>query len=134
MNRHMIDNYKDYVGPDDVCFWVGDVGFKGTAFLNELVDECPGHKILIAGNHDFDGPKLRNLNFDEIYIVYNFEFNGTKYLMTHFPLLEVPEGYMNIHGHLHNELSGNPKHINVSVEQTNYRPIRFDELNTLARG
>lgn len=129
MNRHLIDNYKKYVGPDDICFWVGDAGFKGDVLLNEMLDECPGHKILIAGNHDFNGPKIRNLKFDEIHIFYEFEFGLTKYFMTHYPLLKVPEGYWNIHGHIHNMVTGNPRHINVSVEQTNYRPMRFEEIN-----
>ena len=38
-------------------------------------------------------------------------------LMTHFPLRRVPEGCVNLHGHLHNAtVQDSTRHINVCVE------------------
>ena len=40
-------------------------------------------------------------------------------LLTHVPLVQVPHGAVNIHGHVHEQESPTPnRHVNVSVEQT----------------
>ena len=40
-------------------------------------------------------------------------------LLTHVPLLQVPPGAINVHGHVHEQESPRPnRHVNVSVEQT----------------
>ena len=55
-------------------------------------------------------------------------------LLTHVPLLQVPDGAVNVHGHLHGEESPTrDRHLNVSVEQLNYRPVRLSEIRRLAR-
>ena len=58
-------NFRDYVGPNDVSIWVGDIAFMPDSMTNEILDRCPGYKILIVGNHDFNKKKVRKLNFDD---------------------------------------------------------------------
>ena len=55
-------------------------------------------------------------------------------LLTHVPLLQVPAGCINVHGHVHGQASpsGN-RHINVSVEQLRFRPARLCDIRRLAR-
>lgn len=43
-----------------------------------------------------------------------------------------PPGWVNIHGHVHQQDSLS-RHINVSVEQLNYRPVRLSDVRRLAR-
>ena len=39
----------------------------------------------------------------------------------------------NVHGHVHEQESPTPnRHVNVSVEQLNYRPARLSEIRRLA--
>ena len=45
---------------------------------------------------------------------------------------QVPDGYVNVHGHAHDEAPGATPHINVSVEQLAYRPITLARLRGLA--
>ena len=46
----------------------------------------------------------------------------------------MPDGAVNVHGHLHGEESPTrDQHLNVSVEQLNYRPVRLSEIRRLAR-
>ena len=53
-------------------------------------------------------------------------------LLTHVPLLQVPAGWVNVHGHVHrNESPSRIRHINVSVEQLNY-PAREAERHQAA--
>ena len=50
------------------------------------------------------------------------------------PLLQVPAGCVNVHGHVHQKESpSRNRHINVSVEQLNYRPGRLRDIRRLAR-
>ena len=52
---------------------------------------------------------------------------------THYPLAEVPEGHVNIHGNAHGTPPGGSAHINVAVEQLDYEPVGLDRLRRLAR-
>ena len=55
-------------------------------------------------------------------------------VMTHVPLVGVPPGWVNVHGHLHNHAPpGDTPHINVCVEHTDYRPLRLEKLVGLAK-
>ena len=54
-------------------------------------------------------------------------------LLTHVPLLQMPAGSINVHGHVHQKESPSTnRHINVSVEQLNYRPARLSAIRRLA--
>ena len=54
-------------------------------------------------------------------------------LVTQVPLVAVPDGCVNLHGHLHGtRVPGATPHINVSVEQLDYRPQRLTDIRRLA--
>ena len=54
-------------------------------------------------------------------------------LLTHVPLLQVPAGCINVHGHVHGKQPpSSNRHINVNVEQLNYRPARLSDIRRLA--
>ena len=46
---------------------------------------------------------------------------------------EVPDGTINIHGHVHDDPPRRTPHINVSVEQLDYAPVPLAALRALAR-
>jgi len=136
MNEYLIANYNDYVEKDDICIWVGDVGFKGNTFINELLDQCNGYKILVVGNHDFNGKKLRRLNFDETHLIYTIDYPDTSLVFTHYPMYNIPYPHVNIHGHLHvfpDPDSKHPLHINVNCEVQEYRPRLLNDIVKQAR-
>jgi len=136
MNEYLIANYNDYVGENDICIWVGDVGFKGNSFINELLDQCNGYKILIVGNHDFNGKKLRNLNFDETHLIYTIDYPDVSMVFTHYPMYNIPWPWVNIHGHLHaypNPDSGHLLHINVNCEVQEYKPRLLEDIAKQAK-
>ena len=50
------------------------------------------------------------------------------------PLRELPAGFVNVHGHTHDNVGArSPLHGDVSVEQIRYRPVRLDEIVAMAR-
>ena len=58
-------------------------------------------KHLIIGNHDVTGPgEVRTLGFDAVWSVMTSP-GDPPLLWTHYPLRDVPEGHVNVHGHEH---------------------------------
>lgn len=131
MNESLIRNFNSVVGPDDISIWVGDVTFGSDQQANQLLSKCPGYKILIVGNHDFDKKQLKDLYFDEIHLMYFSEHDETSLVFTHYPMGNLPRKHINVHGHLHvghAHLYGPPTHLNVNCEFHNYTPISLTEV------
>ena len=88
---------------------------------------------LTIGNHDLTGAgQLRAQGFDSVWSVM-LSGGEPPLIWTHYPLNEVPAGYINIHGHVHDEPPWRTPHINVSVEQMEYAPVPLAALRALAR-
>lgn len=126
MNEHIIECWNKTVTNKDKVIHCGDVAF-GSAAL-ELCKRLNGIKYLVLGNHDnLDIYKYAGI-FKKIY--------GVKYMSndvaicTHAPIHETSlrKFKLNIHGHLHDEVVGDKRYFNVSVEQLNYTPIELEEI------
>lgn len=62
-------------------------------------------------------------------------------MISHVPLpdAKINDEYINLHGHIHNKKISDDypknysddKHINLSVDVTNYKPISLDEINEI---
>ena len=88
---------------------------------------------LVIGNHDLTGAgQLRAQGFDRVWSVM-VSGGQPPLIWTHYPLSEVPTGYVNIHGHVHDDPPRQSPHINVSVEQLDYCPVSLASLRALAR-
>ena len=87
------------------------------------------------GNHEITSTGLVETNgFDEVHSSLYVE-GDPPLLLTHVPLRVVPKDCVNIHGHLHHtHVPGSTKHINVCVEQLQYRPGRpLDSFETILK-
>jgi calcineurin-like phosphoesterase family protein len=122
MDAALIANYKAVVKPQDVVIFGGDIGFKSENAINEILDDLPGYKIHIIGNHDIhrDG-KVYKLNMDEQWLCYVYDTGSFQLLFTHYPMNKVPKGCVNIHGHIHQNLAA-AHNINICVEHTECAP------------
>lgn len=136
MNEHLIANHNEYVHPNDISIWVGDVGFSNDTKINALLDRCYGYKILIIGNHDFNKRNVRNLNFDEIHLIYSLPTPEGDLVLTHYPMHKIEDPWFNLHGHLHvfpNHDTGHPLHLNVNCELYEYRPMLMEDICKMVR-
>lgn len=130
MTSTLVRNYTDTVPDDGVVVWVGDVAMGNDIDgINALLQALPGYKVLVVGNHDFHSKHKSPFAyaFDEIHLVKTLN----NFIISHHPLLEVPDGWYNIHGHVHNNSTTHPRHINVSVEVVDYRPKPFAEIQRI---
>jgi hypothetical protein len=83
-----------------------------------------GTIVLVAGNHDLQLERMEEQGF----IIVRGNLIIDNFILSHRPLLkeDIPEGFINIHGHIHNKDSYDG--INVSVEKTNYEPIELMKI------
>lgn len=134
MDEVMVQRWNERVKPNDKVYHLGDVvisrkHLKTLARLN-------GDKVLIRGNHDIF--KL------EDYTEYFRDIRGyhvmNGMILSHIPIHEqqLARFGCNIHGHLHANRVGeyniegqwnpDPRYHCVCVEQTDYAPILFEDV------
>jgi calcineurin-like phosphoesterase family protein len=140
MNETMIERHNAKVKEQDTVYFLGDVVIN-KKYL-ELVKRMNGRKILVRGNHDiFKDEEYREVGFQQLHGVRVFV---DKFILSHIPLHPdcVTERFrINVHGHLHaNQVMSwqvidedivykpDPRYLCVCVEQTDYTPLHFDEV------
>lgn len=128
--RQLSDSYANDIQVDDVFIYLGDLCDPAVTDLNELkrlVQNIPGYKILVKGNHDTETDYFyRDIGFDEVCDVCVIN----QVAFSHFPLKVEPD-MINIHGHLHNEKRSDvddANHINAYREDYYKHPIEISEL------
>ena len=130
MNLDIIKRWNNVVSKEDIVWCLGDVAFGNKTHAIELVKSLNGRKRLIMGNHDHW--KI------SVYLEMGFEIVspcpiiwGGKYILSHVPYPNLPEGYINIYGHIHNhEVFDNfcQNAACVCIERFNYAPVRFEAI------
>ena len=133
MDEEMVKRWNETVGKNDKVYHLGDVVINRRCL--STLRRLNGDKILIKGNHDIFKLEDYTPHFRDIrgYHVMN------NMILSHIPV--HPESFgrfrANIHGHLHQrrvmcevwgEMEVDPRYFNVSVEQTDFRPILFEEV------
>ena len=83
-------------------------------------------------NHDGNADGLRQLGFS---VQHTLALCATDppLALSHEPLRQVPPGAICLHGHLHERTEPSVRHVNLSVEQTLYRPVRLARVVEQAR-
>jgi len=112
MHKTLINNYNSTVRPEDVCYFLGDMGQQQTENLKTVIDQLNGTKVFIVGNHDKGYQAMYNCGFDLVQHGAMMVIAGEKVTMTHCPLRGVyredcskmkgkhPTDYENWHGEL----------------------------------
>ena len=135
MDEEMVKRWNETVRPNDKVYHLGDVVINRKAL--SILHRLNGDKVLIKGNHDIFRLEDYTPHFRDIrgYHVMN------NMILSHIPVHTDSKGRFaaNIHGHLHtnrvmkmhgdvrtNQLD--PWYFNVGVEQTDFRPILFEDV------
>ena len=129
--------WETEIGPNDTLICVGDfaMGRARVRATWHRVRAAPGRrKILVIGNHDLgERGSLAAHGFHSAKALL-VSGGDPPLIWTHAPLPKVPAGHVNIHGHQHARLKpADSPHINVSVEQLDYRPVSLARLRRLAK-
>jgi calcineurin-like phosphoesterase family protein len=137
MDEEMVKRWNETVGPKDKVYHLGDVVINRKAM--SILDRLNGDKVLIKGNHDIFKLTDYTKYFRDIrgYHV----MNGC--ILSHIPIGKgnIARFGTNIHGHTHGnrvmKTKGiwpfkkeviDPDYFCVCVEQTDFKPILFEEV------
>jgi len=120
MNEVMIKKWNDKVSENDIVIHLGDFSLFGNEKAKEIRSKLNGTIILIRGNHDY------KLTEDCGFIIVEGNLIIGNNILSHKPLQEIPEGFVNVFGHIHHHKAYSGKC--VCVEQTNYEPIELDNI------
>lgn len=137
MDEEMVKRWNDTVGPKDKVYHLGDVVINRKSL--QILDRLNGDKVLIKGNHDIFKLTDYVKYFRDIRAYH--VMNGC--ILSHIPVSKgsIARFGTNIHGHTH----GNrvmktvgfwpfkkqvidPDYFCVCVEQTDFRPILFEDV------
>ena len=142
MDEAMVKAWNERVRPNDKIYHCGDVVINRRAL--SIMDRLNGDKVLIRGNHDIFRDDEYRKYFRELRAYH--VMNGL--ILSHIPVHEASLGRFgcSIHGHLHanrvmkargvDARTGDilysdeidPRYYNVSVEQTDFAPILFEDV------
>ena len=122
MDKEMIKRWNNKVGKEDIVIHLGDFALGSEKEIKELKESLNGTIFLLKGNHDHK--IIRTAGF--IIIKGCLEIGNL--IFSHNPLRkeDIPKGFINIHGHIHEKESF--AGINISVEKNNYEPVELEEL------
>lgn len=142
MDDTMVERWNAKVGPHDTVYHLGDVVINRKSLHH--VKRLNGKLRLVRGNHDiFKDQDYRDVGFESLYGVRVFT---DKFILSHIPLHPdcITDRFkVNVHGHTHSnrvmrqmqlpEMKHlqeiDPRYYCVCVEQIDYQPISFDELD-----
>lgn len=98
----IVEAWKETVGPEDTVYVLGDLAVGGWRRALDIVQELPGTKHLVAGNHDGVHPMNRSTYhsrmrdyrsaFASISPFLRRRIGGHEVLLSHFPYAEIGEG------------------------------------------
>lgn len=101
--KEIIRKINNQVKKEDILINLGDVIFDRFSELSFYMEQIKcDTKILVRGNHDkasFDS--LINKWFTFVCDEFKLHYQQYRIIFSHKPLEEVPEGWINIHWHLH---------------------------------
>ena len=135
MDEEMVKRWNETVRPNDKVYHLGDVVINRKAL--SIMHRLNGDKVLIRGNHDIFRDDEYRIHFRELRAYH--VMNGM--ILSHIPIHSDSLGRFgtNIHGHTHSnrvmkrdffsdELMIDTRYHSVCVEQTDFRPILFEDV------
>ena len=133
MNRQIIENFQEVVKEGDLTFFIGDTSFN---LVDKYLDQIPGDKVLIRGNHDHRSYKKWDFASPYCMIkdVHLLKHNGNKFFLSHYSHRVWPEshfGSFHLYGHSHGTLPGFGRSMDVGVDTNNFYPYSVDEVTRI---
>lgn len=136
MDDALFGAWEKCVGANDTILCLGDAGIhqNGGGEDGSRWERAPGDKRIVVGNHDIDPKDSDDRIAGDGALLTLVAPGDPPLLFTHVPLLAIPAGCVNVHGHEHEAASPTTdRHINVCVEQLDYKPARLSDIRYLAR-
>lgn len=128
----IIENWNRWIRPNDIVFHLGDLALGKKEAAVALIPLLNGKIYLTRGNHDRRSVAFyRGLRITLVKDPFRMETSeGMHLVFSHRPIVPLPPGLLNLHGHIHNNPAPGlgPSHVNLSIEVRQYRPWRLGEV------
>jgi calcineurin-like phosphoesterase family protein len=117
MHSVLINNYTASVKANDICFFLGDIGWGKHNALASIISALPGTKILIRGNHDRGEQAMLGVGFHAVLNTASITIAGQVVTLSHCPLRGVyRENTENMRGAAPGDnWHGERKHLSLSL-------------------
>ena len=147
----LIKNWNEKVPKDGIVFHLGDVGFGNNQYIKEILDQLNGEIWLVVGNHDMKSIiSQHKKRFHIMAQQMSMTVGNQIIIMNHCPLLCFAGSYKKnpawqLFGHVHSGPRSNkgldlprldvlfPTQYDVGVDNNNYTPISYEELETIMK-
>ena len=133
MNEALIQRWNEKVGEKDLVLHLGDFSFGNKNRIKDIVTRLNGRIWLLMGNHD----REQHYNWQELGFERNIRYPfllDDKFIFSHEPLEVIPEGKVNIYGHVHGSKCFNTIDQNrlcACVERWTCAPIEYEYIKSL---
>lgn len=139
----IMEEWAKAVPHDATVLHLGDLSYRNNAMFKNIYSKhlTGERKLLIKGNHDKQSGAFYHQSGFKVIAPFSIFYDGRWTIsFSHYPLREDdprPPKYIRVHGHIHNNGYGGKDtpftpfsfgQINVSVEQTHYRPVNLKVL------
>ena len=115
-----------------MVFHLGDLALGKKEDTETLVPLLNGKVYLMRGNHDRRSIAFyQALGITLVKDPYRMETaSGMQLVFSHRPIVPLPPGMLNLHGHIHNNPAPElgPRHVNLSIEVRQYRPWKLGDV------
>jgi calcineurin-like phosphoesterase family protein len=128
----IVKSWNLWIRPDDIVFHLGDLALGKKEYAEALIPQLNGKLYLMRGNHD-----RRSIAFYHGFGItlvkdpHRMETDtGLKLVFSHRPIVPLSPGLLNLHGHIHNNITPGlgSRHVNLSIEVRQYRPWRLSDV------
>lgn len=135
-NEVICQNIMNIITKRDTLWMLGDCFFtlEGLHYLRRIQIECEPTRVhWVLGNHDTQRKRfdevvrqaLREGLVDSLHGI--VKYKGA--WLSHAPIHpQELYGKVNIHGHVHRQTIPDDRYVNVSCENTGYKPILLDQI------
>lgn len=139
INETLISNWNSVVSDDDIIYHLGDFCLSDKTSIKKIASILNGHKILVRGNHDRVSVSFYESVGFEVLTHAPIKLEEEKLLLSYVPVPDtrMPEGYINVNGHIHNKLLNDDyptnlydkdKHFNVSCDVLDFKTISLTRI------
>lgn len=142
MNEAIVKRAWEVMEADDDLYILGDLMLKDDETGLKLINQMPGRKFIVAGNHDTDSRINKYIeqvpDLEAIQYAMRLKYNGYHFFLTHFPCLtgnleheSLKQTTCNLFGHTHSKdkfYQDIPYMYNVAVDAHNCYPVSIDQI------
>ena len=130
MDDLLIENHNSVVSENDITIHAGDFSIRTNKdeVYQRYIEKLNGRHIFLRGSHDKWLPRHHDLS------IFEKNIEGQHIVICHYALRVWSRSHYNswqLYGHSHGKLAPQGKQWDVGVDNNNYFPVSFDQIQEI---